>query len=267
MKINTEHLQKLKQQFCIDFNCQMQDFEKEGNIITPIAYQEGRRRYYDYDPMFRMVSFYDKVLVTAEEQFYDWALKQYQDCFSGWVFSMGNVRKINAELAKAHQCVTDLHHYYLPLMDFPAGGETGLDLIWLEQEEIEIFRGSGMYQDAFAFNRFHPDVLGVLACDRTKEPRIGQEKLLGGQILGAAGASADGVDLWQIGITINPESRGKGVAVKLVTQLKEEIIKRGKVPFYGTMESHNLSNSVAIKSGFFPVWSEMVTGPVDGKIK
>ena len=64
MKINPTDLEKLKKQFCIDFN---------------------------YDPMFRMISFYDKALVTAEKQFYDWAVAQYGNCFSGWVFSMKNV--------------------------------------------------------------------------------------------------------------------------------------------------------------------------------
>lgn len=262
MKINQKHLTKLKQQFCIEFNCTMQDFEKDTNIITPMAYHDGRRRYTDHDPMFRMISFYEKLLVTAEVPFYDWAVEQYQDCFSGWVFSMDDIRKLDQKLAENGQYVSDLHHYYLPLMDFPEIGETGLELIWLNQEEIELFRGSGQYQDAFAFNRFHPDVLGVLAVDKEQEPVTEQEKQLGAKIMGAAGASADGEDLWQTGITVNTEFRGKGLAVKLVTLLKEEVLRRGKVPFYGTMESHNLSNSVAIRAGFFPVWSEMLTAPL-----
>lgn len=262
MKIKKEHLEALKRQFCIDYNCSIQDFEQSGNIITLMEYHPKRRRYVNCDPMFRMVSFYDKVIITAEKSFYQWAVQKYSDCFSGWVFSMEEIRSINEQLARENQYVSDLHHYFLPLCDFPGIGETGLDLVWVEQAEIEMFRDSGMYEDAFAFNRFHPDVLGVIALDKTQQPQTDQEKKLGGRIMGAAGASADGKELWQIGITVASQYRGSGVAVKLVTLLKEEVIHRGKVPFYGTMESHNLSNSVAIRSGFFPVWSEMITSPL-----
>lgn len=279
MKISQGHLEKLEQQFSIEFNCTMQDFEKEENIITPMVYHPKRRCYTDYNPMFRMISFYDKLLVTAELPFYEWARERYRDCFSGWVFSMKEVRALNEKLAEEKQYVSDLHHYFLPLEDFPhseAGempkafaksGMNSVSFVWVEQEDIGIFRGSGMYQDAFAFNPRHPDVIGVLAVDRKCPPVTSQEKQFGGKILGAAGASADGEDLWQIGITVNKENRGRGLAVRLVTMLKEEIIKLGRVPFYGTVESHNLSNSVAIKAGFFPVWSEMVTAPLPNEIR
>ena len=39
--------------------------------------------------------------------------------------------------------------------------------------------------------------------------------------------------------------------------LKQEIIARGKVPYYGTAESHAISRNVAIGSGFLPAWCEI----------
>jgi hypothetical protein len=39
--------------------------------------------------------------------------------------------------------------------------------------------------------------------------------------------------------------------------LKQEIIARGKVPYYGTAESHAVSRNVAIASGFLPAWCEI----------
>ena len=80
-----------------------------------------------------------------------------------------------------------------------------------------------------------------------------------GRILGMAGASADSPMMWQIGINVEPEARGKGVAALLVTLLKNDILERGVLPFYGTAMSHIASQRVALAAGFRPAWAELVT--------
>lgn len=74
---------------------------------------------------------------------------------------------------------------------------------------------------------------------------------------GMAGASRDGEYLWQIGINVDKDYAGQGIGHKLVRALKEEILRRGKVPFYGTSESHTLSQTVGLKAGFVPAWTEV----------
>ena len=39
--------------------------------------------------------------------------------------------------------------------------------------------------------------------------------------------------------------------------LKEEVIRKGKTPFYGTSESHTISQTVGLKAGFVPAWTEV----------
>jgi hypothetical protein len=65
--------------------------------------------------------------------------------------------------------------------------------------------------------------------------------------------------MWQIGININPESRERGIGKMLVTLLKNEVLKRGILPYYGTSLSHIASQKVALGSGFLPAWAELVT--------
>jgi GNAT superfamily N-acetyltransferase len=79
----------------------------------------------------------------------------------------------------------------------------------------------------------------------------------GDNIIGMAGASADSKTMWQIGINVLSEHRGRGIGTNLVTLLKNEILSRGKVPFYGTVGSHFQSQNIAISSGFFPAWAEL----------
>ena len=76
-------------------------------------------------------------------------------------------------------------------------------------------------------------------------------------MMGIADASKDCEVMWQIGIDVFPKYRGKHIATTLVTLLKEEILRRGKIPFYGTVQSHFHSQNVALNSGFFPAWSEL----------
>jgi predicted GNAT family acetyltransferase len=59
--------------------------------------------------------------------------------------------------------------------------------------------------------------------------------------MGMAGASEDSKTLYQIGINVLPKYRGKGIGTNLVALLKQELLKRGKVPFYGTSVSHIIS--------------------------
>ena len=54
-----------------------------------------------------------------------------------------------------------------------------------------------------------------------------------------------------------PEYRGRDIGTNLVTLLKQELLKRGKVPFYGTAVSHIISKNIAINAGFFPAWAEV----------
>lgn len=261
MKISTEFLTKFEEQLCIDFNCTITELHQKKNIITPLASGENRRRNFTHEPMLRIISYYEKILVNCDDKLLNWAKTRYENEFSGWIFRSQNLHQIDFELQKYGECIYDIHHYFLPLESFPQKKTPGnlfshvhthikpdFPVKWFEADEMEQFRGQP-YPEAVAFHPLNPDVLAVAAMD-------------GDKIMGIAGASEDTTELWQIGITVNEKYRGRGIAVQLVTLLKDEIIRRGKVPFYGTVESHNLSNSVAIKSGFFPVWSELTSGPV-----
>jgi GNAT superfamily N-acetyltransferase len=63
--------------------------------------------------------------------------------------------------------------------------------------------------------------------------------------------------MWQIGIDVLPKYRSCGIGKNLVILLKNEILKRGKIPFYGTVESHFHSQNIAVSAGFFPAWAEL----------
>lgn len=106
------------------------------------------------------------------------------------------------------------------------------------------FEDDDRFQEAFAFDKNHPDMLAIAAFEDN-------------HIIGMAGASSDGETIWQIGIDVLSECRGRGIGTNLVKLLKNEILKRGEIPFYGTVESHIHSPNIAINAGFFPAWAEL----------
>ena len=77
------------------------------------------------------------------------------------------------------------------------------------------------------------------------------------EIVGVAGASNDTDLIWQIGIDVVPDKQKHHVATDIVKIISNEVLKRGKIPYYGTAWSNIASKRVAINAGYKPVWVEM----------
>lgn len=119
------------------------------------------------------------------------------------------------------------------------------DLVRYDQNSILKFQGDGRFVEAFAFDPYAPDVLGIAA-------------VKGGKILGMAGASTDSPLFWQIGINVDPHAVGMHVGSTLVKILAQDIIAHGAIPYYGTSMSHIASQRVAHSAGFAVAWAELV---------
>jgi len=129
------------------------------------------------------------------------------------------------------------------------------EFLWYSQEEILRFKESNQFTSAISFWQGHPDMLAVAAL---KEEYQAEGKTFDqSHLAGMAGTSLDGEYLWQIGINVDKDCAGRGLAHRLVRLMKEEVLRRGKVPFYGTSESHMVSQTVGLKAGFAPAWNEV----------
>ena len=109
---------------------------------------------------------------------------------------------------------------------------------------METFRGDARFNQAILFDENTPDMLAVCA-------------VAGKVILGMAGATRDSNLMWQLGVNVTEEGQGKGVGSTVVACLKEEVLSRGILPFYATVESHIKSQKVALRAGFEPAFYEM----------
>ncbi|MBR2582100.1 MAG: GNAT family N-acetyltransferase [Oscillospiraceae bacterium] len=236
----------LCRQLALDYCCGAEEVRAGGNVFTASRPLEGRRRFQEQaDCALRIAAVNGKLLFTGREELVALCRELYAGSGSEWFFEPDTLRGLEALLAREGLEIGMLHPFFI------AGRPTepraaDCELRWYEREEIETFRGDGRFGEAFCFCPEAPDVLGVAA-------------LREGRIIGMAGASADSPTMWQIGINVDPACRGEGVATLLVTLLKNEILKKGILPFYGTSLSHIASQRVALASGFLPAWAELVT--------
>ncbi|BCZ46275.1 hypothetical protein psyc5s11_23420 [Clostridium gelidum] len=251
MYTKTEILQIAKEQLTLDYNCQMSDFEKEKNTIVKNKLIDGRRIYGSDGCFIKILCFGGRAIISTSPKLMLWCGEKLLNRDAAWFFEYPKLREIDLKIQEFGHEIADIHHYYLPNPNVSCI-EPITSVKWYEYVDLFQFENDNRFGEALAFDKNHPDVLAVAAFD-------------GDDIMGMAGASADSKTIWQIGIDVLPKYRGKGIGTNLVTLLKNEILKRGKIPFYGTVESHFHSQNIAVSSGFFPAWAELYSKSKDDK--
>ena len=243
MRIEKEYMEKTLAQFALDYNVQEGEWVTEKIHLSPVRVIEGARLHKKHDTFFKASILMGKAYVMADEKMHSWIKEVLCKEPPEWWCDFKNLRKLETELNKYGKEIFDTHIYFLPSEE-PTMERPRFNIRWFEKEELEQFREDDRFNVyALSFSPVQPDVLAMAAYD-------------GEEIMAMAGCSEDGSYLWQIGVDAVPGYEGRGLAVHLVTLLKQEIIMRGKVPYYGTAESHAVSRNVAIGSGFLPAWCE-----------
>lgn len=245
---NEEIMRIALQQQAYDMNCRPEDFGADHNIVV-ISQKSSRARKYLALPFFcNMCSYGNNVVASVDERAAGF-VKQYlerEEKSNGTFFESfltPRLHLLTEEFAKYGKLTCFMAEYFLPdaglLKPLPCSYEIRI----LTQPDF-----AGLYlpqwRNALCEARKELDVLGAAAFD-------------GEKMIGLAGSSADGEEMWQIGIDVLPEYRRRGIASALTSRLAAEILQRGKVPFYCCAWSNIRSTRNAIKSGFRPAWVEL----------
>ena len=235
---------KFKEQLALEFGCAPEDFSGEEIIITGPVLHENRRKFSDQPFFLQMATFGAGAVLSADERLHP-RLREWAKGKRGfWLFEQHNYLELDRLLRGYGYKMALTHHMFTPTTEI-AAVETGFPVRWLEQGDIPPFYGREEFSNALCdrFRPERPDVLAVAALD-------------GEEIMGMAGCSADTPELWQIGIDVLPRYRGRGIGKTLVALLRNEALRRGALPYYGTSLSNIASWRVALASGFLPAWVE-----------
>ncbi|MBO4901367.1 MAG: GNAT family N-acetyltransferase [Lachnospiraceae bacterium] len=236
--------------YCVGYE-DVADRENHFTVFTPLP---GRRRFRTSDDCgLKVAAVNGKLLFTGTEEIMACCRERYATTSGDWFMDVERFRELE-EIVRPHGFkLGSAHPFYLPAerpeeTEEAAVAETatpsGISIVKYDRGSIEQFRDDKRFQNAYSFEETAPDMLGVGA-------------VANGKILGMAGASADSETLWQIGIDVDREARGKHLGALLVRILKEDILRAGHMPFYGTSMSNIGSQRVAHHAGFIAAWAEL----------
>ena len=228
----------------LELNCSAENLLKTENVLTEPALHEGRRVYSQEKYFFHMVTTGGNAVITAEKCLHSFLSEFMKGRTGHSLFQLPNLLPLEAELNKYGYTLTQTDHMFLPCCDTIPVKQ--YPVRWFYEKEIHQFYGNKRFPNAICpeYKPERPDRIVVCAYD-------------GDNIMGMAGSSEDAPGWQQIGIDVMPEYRSKGVGTYLVTLLKQEILKRGDIPFYGTSVSNYHSWNIAINCGFRPAWVEI----------
>lgn len=281
LNLDKRCLEVARKQFCLDIGLPWEEYEKNREksvLIQKAVYApgtmdmagEGARNYAERNSFFRAIICLGQLFICCDERIYDWVVEQYGDCKPEWFCNYRRLRKLDEKLREYGHEIYDTHIYFLP--EAGSESETAHDmtkLTWYSREEILRFKEDNRFNQALTFWEKNPDMLAVAAMrpewQGTSIGTPNKERVSNkpskdfdqSHMCAMAGASRDGEYLWQIGINVDTDYTGQGLGHRLVRVLKEEVLRREKVPFYGTSESHTLSQTVGLKAGFAPAWTEV----------
>lgn len=236
----------LKIQLAADYCCEMQHVADGENHFTVWQPLDGRRRFDENDDCALKIAVVGgKLLFTGRTDIIEECRIRFGNATGEWFFEAENLLAIEQLIRPYGYRISQAHPFFAAYEASPVPYHEFETVIY-DRNGINAFRGDERFSEAFAFQPDAPDEIGIAA-------------VYNGNIIGMAGASGDSPYMWQIGINVLPEARGHGIAGTLVTMLKNCVLERGKVAFYGTAMSHIASQRVALASGFRPEWAELVT--------
>lgn len=244
------------EQSSIDFNCSIDDFIKPGNTVAISRLIDGVKKCYK-KPLFCGFAYYGSGLVASvDEQIQEFIIKFLDKHTEFRCFDTPQLIVLNKELEKYGKCVCHIAEFFLPDIEKQVEINNNVDMRIVLEDDIP-----SLYKD----DRF-PMALGY-GHDTDKKDVLAAVGYLDGKIVGIAGASNDSNTMWQIGIEVISEYRRLGVATTLTKVLSDEILKRGKVPYYCTAWSNIPSKNNAIKCGYKTAWVEMAAKDINDAMK
>lgn len=236
-------------QLARDLGCDPALLDGPESHVTLWRDHPGRRKYAGHTPLLEVAIWNGKLVAACGPELLPWAKEHFPLDTPEWLFTPSVFRDLEAALAPLGYEIGNARHFYLP--DLPCEEVAPiLPVRWYEGEALDPLRDHPDWKDAVPPGPWSPYFLAVAALGDDGEP------------VGLATCSRDGEKLWQIGIHTLPSCRGRGIAPNLTALLKNEVLRRGAVPFYCTAESHIFSQNVARKAGFKPAFAYLYARPI-----
>lgn len=243
MLTNERILQIALEQSAYDCHCSPADFQKQENVVTISQKHPRARKYLDLPLRCDLVS-YGSNIVAQVDPILEPVVRSYIDTYATvHCFETPHLHELDKALAPFGLTTCFMAEYFLPKIEAIPTLSCAYECKVLHQADFAPLY-TPAWSNALCANRRELDVLGVGAYDH-------------GELVGLAACSADGDEMYQIGVDVLPAYRRQGIASALTARLTKEILTLDKVPFYCAAWSNIPSVHNAIRCGFRPAWVEV----------
>lgn len=238
--------QILAAQFALDYHCKPEDFLHTDTLVTEYAFHPLARKR-EENGILSILSYRGKLVITAAPELKPWCEETLAKHLSAqWCFEAGSLISIDRKLSEFGYGIEQAHLFFVPHFPVP---DTKYPVKILGKPEITALEDDERIDEAFLFEDYVEDVLGAACYDDN------------GILLAVAGATANSDTMWEMGV--NSFAEGKGYAKATLSALTNEILRMGKLPFYGTALSHIASQNLALRTGLVPTFAELTTSRLD----
>lgn len=240
-------------QSAIDSGCQPDDFTKSEPVVVESNPHPDARRYLKLPFFLDLTSYGSNIVASGSPEILDFARRfitrdDYCHCFE-----TPAIYELNRELARYGHHILHMAEYFLPDVD---------ELERAAEHNHCGFETRLLFKSDFA-PLYIPEWSNALCAHRAELDTLGVGAYDGDKLIALAACSADCDSMYQIGIDVLPEYRRCGIAKTIVTELAQEIIKLGKIPFYCAAWSNIRSVRCALASGFKPTWVQVTAKPIE----
>ena len=104
-----------------------------------------------------------------------------------------------------------------------------------------------------------PNAISPRALAQGRHVTVAALAIRAGAVVGVATASEDSDALHQIAIDVQPTHRGQGLGAALTSQAARQVLRMGRVPYYGAAADNVASLRTAQSAGFYPCWTAAFT--------
>ncbi len=227
-----------------DCNCSPDDFFRSENVIVLSKKNPLARKYVPLPLECDLITYGGNIVAQVSERLKD-AITDFLDQHKDFhIFETPQLHLLDKILLPYGLRTCYMAEYFLPDLSRLSVPECCYPTRILSQCDLE-----GLYLPEWSnalssYENKDLDMLAVGAYD-------------GDMLIGLAGCSADCESMYQIGVDVLPDYRGRGIAGALTGKLASEILKMGKIPFYCAAWSNIISVRNAVNCGFKPAWAQL----------
>ena len=244
---NNEILRIAMQQQAVDYNCSPDDFISNDNVVV-ISKENPKARAYLKLPFYcALTSFGNNIVASVHPEMVDFVSeyindKKIEDCFTP-----PNLFTLNDELRKHGTQIAFCAQRPVPDINLIKPVSCIYELRNLRPVEYSDLYGKPEWSSVTGSGkRKHLDRTAIGAFDKDR-------------LIGLVGSEESCETMWQIGIEVLPDYRGKGIAKALTAKISLEILSLGIVPFPGNRWANIRSLKTQLSCGYKPAWVEMTS--------